>query len=131
MSINIEVKDKVIVNDERLEISIMKIVKRPLGFELSIKNISNESIILNSSNFYMIDEKKIYPTSKEIITLESNSISLLRLSCDGSYNDQLLVYNDGISVIKVPEFPITLIIFILSLIISIYLVSYGMNILPK
>ncbi len=124
ININIDVRDSLMASDERVEISVNRVYKISGDIEISVRNIHNESINIDLSKFYIINDNDIYlSSSRGIVSLFPFEESIMRLSfTDYTFdnNDPLLVYDDGISMIRVPEFQVVLIIFALAL-LCIYL----------
>jgi hypothetical protein len=123
-TINIEVRDNIMASDDRIEIIVKRIYKLSSDVEIIVNNKYDKSINIDLSKFYLIDNDNIYLSNIQgIISLAPFEDRIIRLDfTDYTFNnnDPLLVYDDGISMIRVPEFPIALIIFAFSLLL-IYL----------
>jgi hypothetical protein len=123
-TINIEVRDNIRASDDRIEIIVKRIYKLSSDVEIIVNNKYDKSINIDLSKFYLIDNDNIYLSNIQgIISLAPFEDRIIRLDfTDYTFNnnDPLLVYDDGISMIRVPEFPIALIIFAFSLLL-IYL----------
>jgi len=125
-TINIEVRDNIRASDDRIEIIVKRIYKLSSDVEIIVNNKYDKSINIDLSKFYLIDNDNIYLSNIQgIISLAPFEDRIIRLDfTDYTFNnnDPLLVYDDGISMIRVPEFPIALIIFAFSL-LFIYLLK--------
>ena len=119
-SIPIEVREPLVAGDDRLDIRVLKVTDDSI--ELMVKNVSNEEIIIDTSNFY-IDDEQIHRAKSSMLMLKPNDSITIDLTFD-NYNPKddefLLVYDDNISMITVPEFPLAMLILLIASSLAIY-----------
>ncbi|GIU70531.1 MAG: hypothetical protein KatS3mg003_2196 [Candidatus Nitrosocaldaceae archaeon] len=118
-SIDIEVREAMVASDDRLEVRVLKMYNNNL--DISITNKSDELITIDSTNFYITDNDDIYLADGDKLTIKPNDSIITTLTFENLSNEFELVYDDGISVIKVPEFPIVLLVLLFALSLPIYL----------
>lgn len=81
-------------------------------------------MIIDLKHFYLTDKEgrvRVYPSNTKIFELGVNESRIVNLIFPREYEDPVIVYDDNISIIKVPEFSISLMIVSIGIGISIYL----------
>ncbi len=118
--LEIEVRESTSSRDERLEITLLKLL-RSGEVNLLVKNISREEVVIDTLNFYSIDNDQIYPSSiSKILTLSAGESKVIDLKFNSiNYEEPIIMYDDGITTIRVPEFSLPFIVMSIALSISI------------
>lgn len=100
-----------ITKDNILETDILRIIKSSNTDDISLKNKSYQDINVDTKRFYITNDNIYLSSSTDVLILHPNETKEVRLEFinyvyDG--NEPLFIYDVGISVLRVPEFPFDL-----------------------